>query len=321
MKKFRNIFNKVNGREVLKQYKRAGVLGFALIETLMLGFSHKSLEIVRLAVNNRILSKLRKEYGEFINEYKKRNTEKIFNLPRKKSNKVWVCWLQGMDYAPFIVKRCYDSLKLYLKDRNIVLITENNYRDYITFPSYIQDKIDNKVITKTHFSDLLRLELLIKYGGSWLDATILCTSDNIPNYILNSNLFVFQCLKPGKDGHCTSISSWLMTACTNNPILLLTRELLYDYWKKYNFMKDYFLIHNFFQLAIETYPEEWKKVIPFSNSVPHILLLNLFEKYDEQWLNCIKNMTPFHKLSYKFSEDKLEKKDTFYTELIVKNSD
>ena len=39
-----------------------------------------------------------------------------------------------------------------------------------------------------------------------------------------------------------------MTACTNHPILLLTRALLYRYWEKRNAMVDYFLIHDFFQL-------------------------------------------------------------------------
>ena len=35
--------------------------------------------------------------------------------------------------------------------------------------------IDSGQITKTHLSDLLRLELLIRYGGTWIDATVFCT--------------------------------------------------------------------------------------------------------------------------------------------------
>ena len=61
MNQFIKIFKKVGGKEILKQYWRAHVLLWALLETIILGFSRKSLEIVRLAVNNRILGKMRKK--------------------------------------------------------------------------------------------------------------------------------------------------------------------------------------------------------------------------------------------------------------------
>ena len=67
-----------------------------------------------------------------------------------------------------------------------------------------------------------------------------------------------------------------------------------------------------FDIVIDHYPEDWKKVVPFSNSVPHILLLRLFESYDEMTWNAIKQMTPIHKLSYKNSKSDRNKKGTYY---------
>ena len=311
MKEFIALFKKVGGADVLKQYLRAHVFLFAMVQTLLQGFSRKGLEIVRLAVNNKILGKLRKKYRRFIAEYKVNSQP----LPRTRSNKVWVCWFQGMENAPALVQRCYRSLQENLPDREIILLTEENYRDYVTFPSYMQDKIDSGIITKTHFSDLLRLELLISHGGTWIDATVFCTGNNIPAYMLDSDLFLFQNLKPGADGHCTLISSWFMTACTNHPILLLTRAFLYHYWKTHNSLVDYFLIHDFFQLAIEAYPEEWEAVIPFSNSTPHILLLRLFEEYNAPHYQSICAQTPFHKLSYKFTSEQAALPDTYYQKI------
>jgi len=312
MKKFIQLFNKVGGKEVLRQYLRAHVLLFALVQTLLNGFSKKSLEIVRLAVNNRIICKLRKKNRKFIGQFKDTYTPKS----RQQSGKVWVCWLQGMEQAPALVQRCYASLRENLPDREIVLLTENNYRDFVTFPDYIQRKIDSGIITRTHFSDLLRLELLINHGGTWIDATVLCSGKNIPAYMLNSDLFVFQTLKPGLDGHPTAISSWFMTACTSHPILELTRALLYRYWEKHNGMVDYFLLHDFFQLATEAYPQEWAQVIPFSNSIPHILLLRLFETYDDATWQAAREMTPFHKLSYKFTDAQAQLPDTYYKHIL-----
>ena len=311
MKRFIALFNKVGGWNVLKQYAKAHVLFYALAQTLLNGFSRKSLEIVRLAISNKILCRLRKKYRRFIADF----VAAAPTAGRQHSNKVWVCWLQGMENAPELVRRCYRSLQENLGNRDIIVLTEDNYREYVQFPAHIQSKIDSGMITRTHMSDLLRLELLLNYGGTWIDATVFCSGGEIPDYMLESDLFVFQTLKPGADGQPTVISSWFMTACTHHPILELTRALLYKYWEKHKDLVDYFLIHDFFQLAIEAYPEQWAKVMPFSSGTPHILLLRLFEPWDETIWNAVTEMTPFHKLSYKFDNAE-DKNGTYYTRIV-----
>lgn len=314
MKKLRKLFQKAGGMDTLAQYARSHVLFFTLFQILLNGFSKKSLEIVRLAANNKRLAKLRAKYRKTIRTWQAKNP--IEELPpRKRSNKVWVCWLQGIDHAPPLVQACYRSLQANLTDREIILLTQDNYKDYITFPAHVQEKIDNGIITRTHMSDLLRLELLCNYGGTWIDATVLCTG-KVPEYMLDSDLFVFQNLKPGLDGDAIAISSWFMTGSTNHPILLLTRHLLYAYWQNHKNMVDYFLIHDFFQLAIETYPQLWDQVIPFSNATPHILLLRLLDEYDQTLWEAVAAQTAIHKLSYKFSQEQLNAPGSYYAHII-----
>lgn len=223
-----------------------------------------------------------------------------------------------MDEAPELVKKCYESLQINLRDREIILITSENLSDYVKFPDYIIEKWNQGIITHTHMTDLLRLELLITYGGTWIDSTVLCTRDieEIPKYFFYSDLFFYQTLKPGRDGQATVLSSWYISASTNNKILMATRCLCYEYWKKNNEMVDYFLLHDFFQIVLEFYEEEWHNVVPVSNSAPHILLLRLFDKYDEKLFEYIKNQTPFHKLSYKFTDDQMLMDDTYYKYLL-----
>ena len=84
------------------------------------------------------------------------------------------------------------------------------------------------------------------------------------------------------------------------------------YWKENTKLVHYYLFHMFFQMVIEAYPDEWNKVVPFSNATPHILLLRLFEEYDETIANAVKEMTSFHKLTYKFEESDTTIKNTFY---------
>lgn len=81
---------------------------------------------------------------------------------------------------------------------------------------------------------------------------------------------------------------------------------------------DYFIFHFFFQLCIEAYPEDWNKVVPFSNATPHILLLRLFETYNADILEAVKQQTPFHKLTYKFSEEQKNIGNTYYQKISKK---
>ena len=314
MSEFLKVFKRVIGGSTLKDYARSHVLMHAAALTAMEGTSKKSLEIVQESVFNKIVRRLRKENAAFIAEFRKGDAERS-KLPHVRSNKVWVCWLQGIGQAPDIVKRCYSSLLDHLTDREIILLSKDNYRDWVTFPDYIQEKIDQGIIGSAHASDLLRLELLEHYGGTWIDATIFCSGNDIPDYIWNSDLFLYQIMRPGLDGHAQRTSNWFITACTNEPVLRLVKELLYRYWQNHNRAVDYYIFHDFLELAIETYPEIWKKVVPVSSSIPHILLFRLEDPYDDKIWQAAKKMTPFHKLSWKFTDEQLEnmkQPGTFY---------
>lgn len=312
MGSIKKFFEKAGGWNLIKQYTKAHVLVFACFEALMLGFSKKSLELLRLAVENKILEKLRKQYKKEIAEFVAKESIEKDHEKQYKSDVIWVCWFQGLEQAPPIVKKCIESLKKNIPDKKIVLITEQNYKEYVEFPSYIEKKHQEGIIGQAHFADLLRLELLIRHGGTWIDSTVLCTSSEIPEYMLDSELFVFQTLKPGVDGHATCISNWYISAYPDNVILKLTLELLYKYWSKYNDVIDYFIFHHFFQLATEAYPREWNRVVPYSNETPHILLLRLFEKYDPMFLKNMVEQTCFHKLTYKISAEEALDQDSNY---------
>ena len=311
MSETKDLFKRGGGVSLLKQYWRAGVLLPTMAQFVLLGKSRTALELLRMTASLKTQQRLERKYRKVLNEFKYDETLKHYA-----AKKVWVFWWQGMESAPTLVKRCYQSVKENLSDWEILLITQDNYKQYIDFPEHILQKLDKGQITLTHFSDLLRLELLIQHGGLWLDATVLCTGGVIPQSIIDSDLFVYQAQKPGSNGMATIMSSWCMYAKTNNKILMATRELLYEYWKKNTKMDDYFLLHQFFTIVCNKYPEDSMKIPPFCNSVPHILLLHLFDKFDKQLWSDLLKMTCFHKLSYKLDAQKTEIPDTYYQYII-----
>lgn len=107
-------------------------------------------------LSNNILF-LEKVFANFIDEYKKKNIPIWIN-----SKKIWVLWRQGIENAPDLVKICVNSLKRHNCWYEIIFLDKNNYKEYITLPDFILEKVLKKYITITHLSDIIRMALLKK---------------------------------------------------------------------------------------------------------------------------------------------------------------
>lgn len=52
--------------------------------------------------------------------------------------------------------------------------------------------------------------------------------------------------------------------------------------------------------------------------MPHILLLRLFDEYNDEIWNAVTAMTPFHKLTYKFKNSDTMQANTNYQKIMEK---
>ena len=233
----------------------------------------------------------------------------------RKSDKVWICWFQGEENAPKLVKACIESIRRTMPEKDIVVLTENNIDNFACFPDYIVKKRKEGRISAAHYSDLLRVELLCRYGGIWIDSTVLCTSESIPLYVENSDFFLFKKLDLiNLDDDPIICSSWFTSSVSNNKILLLTRKLLWYYWKKNSFLEDYFLFHIFLALSARRYKEIWNVIPLYNNQSPHELFLQLEDKFDENNWHRIISKSDFHKLSHHI--DYSSNEGTIYNHII-----
>ncbi|MDL2302728.1 capsular polysaccharide synthesis protein, partial [Lachnospiraceae bacterium OttesenSCG-928-D06] len=223
---------------------------------------------------------------------------------------IWWCWLQGIESAPIEVKICYESAKKFLSDKTFIIITKETYKDFIKLPDYIEEKYKNGKISNTHFSDLLRLELLLRYGGIWVDSTIYFTGEKDINIFLKQELFLYR-YKMGNEPAFRS-SNWLIAARPNNRILNAVLNMLYSYWEVYDVLIDYFIFHIFFTISTLKYEDDWNNVLNIDNVLPHFLQYNLPMPFNpEQWSN-LKQTTDVHKLTYKLSEETKNSINSFY---------
>lgn len=312
MSRLSNLFKKNGGFTLVKDYINQGVLCYALSQIAILGKSDAALQLLRKGVSIKLRKKLNMQFKNEISRFVDSYNELDFEHERP--NKIWFCWMQGIEKAPALVQKCYASLAANIKDKEIVLLTSENYLNYApNIPDYILEKYKNGLITHTHFSDILRIELLAEHGGTWIDATVFCSGSNIPKYMLDSDLFIFQNLKPGSNGSVNNISSWFITSMSHHKIIMLTRDLLRSYWKKNDSLINYFLIHHFVSMSINAYKKDFNDtVIAYPNSIPHILLLMLFDEFNQEKWDAVTSVCPFHKLAYKRSAEEMAKPNTYY---------
>lgn len=253
-----------------------------------LGFSNE--EIQDLEVRNKSYIYFKKKYSKYLDgisktDYKVETDNKI----------VWVCWFQGYDNAPDIVKKCIDSMYKWLPEYQIVIITTENLFKYIELPDYIIEKWKNGIITNTLFSDFVRLDLLNRYGGIWIDSTVYFTGP-LPQYVNSSDFFMFRCnhYDIPKFGE-----SWFIKSSPNNEVLYKTLQLMNEYWKHESKIRDYFQMFIFMKIVIERDSSKIKNMIKIPNSIPHMLQAYLNDGFDKDIYNEICKITPIHKLTYK----------------------
>lgn len=270
-----------------------------------------------------------RKYGSKVQEFKKFNSSR--ELMHEHPKVIWWCWLQGYEAAPPIVKACYNSLMREFKGSSvqevqglsngyeIKVIDAENWKEYIQLPDFIVKKWDKKRIPAALFSDLLRLELLIKYGGTWIDSTVLCTglneNQNENEKYLDADLFLFQYTKQGSIP--VSISNWFISACSNNEVLMVVREMLYAYWKDYDCVLDYYIFHLFFAMISKEFPEQIT-AMPYGQSQNSLALLHHWgEKFDQKKWDNLTSKVSFHKLAFRVGENVTKDKENYYNYILT----
>lgn len=238
----------------------------------------------------------------------------------KKPNKgvIWMSWLSGEENAPLLVKRCFESVRRQFPDKKIVVIDENNYNDYIELPDYIIEKYETGIIGPAHFCDLIRIAVLIKYGGCWIDATVLCTDRKLLDYVFDEPLFMYSFYYFGFNPEIMELNNWLICSRSNNNILCLIQKLLYEYWKNMDRAVNYFIFQIFTTIAVEYYSDEFAKMPIVSQVDSHILATYIFDEFDRNKYEILCSQTGIHKLSTRFDESQKSKKGTFYDVIITK---
>ena len=173
--------------------------------------------------------------------------------PKKKldTNCIWIYWAQGWENPPEHVSFCKNSVIKNANGRNVILISDKNYKEYVNIPNYIEQKKREGKITITHFSDILRFSLLADYGGLWLDASMFVNKP-FEDSLLEKNFYTVRLKTDFTNNSIVSRARWVVscigTRKKNYKLFVLGRKFFFNYWKKEEYLINYFLIDYFFDI-------------------------------------------------------------------------
>lgn len=234
---------------------------------------------------------------------------------------IWQYWESKDGSIPPLVQACLNSVELHKGNCRRIFLTPENVKEYVNIPQIFWDLKESGKIKTAFFSDILRTCLLIQHGGIWIDSTVLLTED-LPSYITESDLFVFQNdLKIDLDG--LNMASYFIAAKKDNKILKETLAALIQYWKENRFLVNYFTFLHTFTMVTQASNEnkELFKQVPFFNFLPvQQFQGELLNKFSEERWNEIKKISGIHKLTHKQSvltkEKNIDTDGTFYEHVI-----
>lgn len=264
---------------------------------------------------------LKEDFNDVLESYKKkfRNAK----IEGKSSDRnIWICWFQGEGEMPEIVQTCIASVKKNCPvDVKVNIITVDNIFQYVNFPEHILKKVFKGQITLTHFSDMLRFELLSRYGGLWIDATVFVGKKIAPE-LFDKPLYSIQYPRgeeAGRNDFYGALTSFLIGGTINSTSQLLFEfilEFFYKYWERYNILLDWHLINLVYALAYRNIPEVRLLIDQIGPSDNQVQVLSQIanDAYDkETWDNLMCSQC-FHKMNWrKKYQDKTESgKETVY---------
>ena len=208
---------------------------------------------------------------------------------------IWILWFQGInsDKLPWLNRECIKQWKNFNEDN---LDFKFNFIDEQEL-SYLLPEIKELFCNSIHErtlqakSDLIRLMLLDKYGGIWVDSSV-CPMYPISHFIsklLNKEeFFAYRFLPPSidKDG-VRLVSSWFLISL--NPGHYVITKWLKKLKEIYlgDYFWNYYQIHYTFSDLYYSdliFAKIINNMVQKSEKNPHSILLNGFERRLDSYL-------------------------------------
>ena len=290
--------------------------------------SGKSFKAAYPAVTERVDEILIERYRHILDENKDRFSKANPNSGKRRESAVsriiWSAWLQGLDNAPEMVNVCLESHQKHLPGYEFRVLDMENYRQWVELPEWVEEKYARGMIPAALFSDVLRVAVLKRYGGVWMDASVLCTGFGNQQLqkqwteVENSRFAVFRYYRKG-DRYPSGLSNWFIAATPDNVVLTSVYDMLTAYWRDYDCTIDYYMMHLFISCALKAFPEMEREMPKLNSRYSFFLGDALSRTYSQEAWQELVDHVAIHKLNYRKAEEAQKNPQSYYNFILEIN--
>lgn len=195
---------------------------------------------------------------------------------------IWMCWFQGKENIPNkLNKVCINKWESINKDCNFILLDNKNIFYYV--PEFFDIVKNSPSRTNAAKSDLLRILLLSKFGGVWVDASVypMLPLNHFYGKIVNeSGFFTYRYIPRGGYGKkpYETVSWFICSKHPNNYLIDKLKDAFLLKFKSDN-VWEYFTFH-------ETLTDLFDKDINIRNIIDNMVQINQdipHSAYKKKW--------------------------------------
>ena len=218
---------------------------------------------------------------------------------------LWLLWFQNWENAPLMAQKCKSTWIEHNPDWTIHFLTNENLPDFIDMESVLPGFKD-KNIPLVSYSNMIRMVLLIKYGGVWADSTVYCNrplNEWVQQCTAPSGFFAFA--NPGPD---RMLSTWFLAATPGHTLVKKWYAECLNYWSTRTERHTYHWCHYLFGDLYQSDKELkaiWDKTVKISADGPHYFLPyedTFYKPLTAEVKDAIDNpVTPVFKLTFKYN--------------------
>ena len=173
---------------------------------------------------------------------------------------IWTAWFQGEENAPEVIQLTLASIRKNANKHNVIVLTDENIHRYIDIPALIHKKYIDGTIAKAAYADIIRLMILARYGGIWVDATILMNS---PFNETSYNMPFFSVGVDDDNSPFVSSNRWIagiIGSKNNSKYSYILSKMFNSYWIDHDEYIDYFIIDYMITL-LYNHDEDFKAIV------------------------------------------------------------
>lgn len=165
----------------------------------------------------------------------KKNITTKFSIKNIGENTIWTYWDQGVENISPFSKKCIKTWKIKNPNHNVIIIDRYNVFNYLNESELPPNW--KLIDVPQHKSDFVRLSLLVKYGGVWIDISTICIKPINNIFKQTKSIEGFAIRSFSKNNDLSVFENWFISCKKGSKLIKIWRDEMFKAFGKLTSMQ------------------------------------------------------------------------------------